>query len=84
MVLASGAPLSSTALFFAVLIKLGVAKDGNSPASIDQGHGRHAIQTLFICGSHRQHHGHRQVDDTTWDKEVNILWGEKRHIYAEK
>lgn len=43
VVLAGGAPLASTALFFAVFIKLWVAKDSNSFALIDKGHGRHTI-----------------------------------------
>lgn len=78
MVLAGGAPLPRTSLFFAVLVELRVAQDGHPPALVDQGHGRHAVQTLFVCGGHRQHHGHRQVNDATWDKreeeEETMLW----------
>lgn len=66
MAFAGGAPLPRTSLFFAVFVELRVAQDGHPPALVNQGHGRHAVQTLFVCGRHRQHHGHRQVDDPTW------------------
>lgn len=69
MVLAGGAPLPCASLLFAVLVELGVAQDGHPPALVHQGHGRHAIQTLLVCGRHRQHHGHRQVDDATWGQQ---------------
>lgn len=65
VVLAGGAPLTSASFFFAVFIKLWVAKDGHSSALIDQGHSCYTIQTLFICSGDWQHHRHRQVDDTT-------------------
>lgn len=58
VVLAGGAPLTSTALLFSVLIELRVAEDGHSPALIDQSHGCRTIQTLFVCSRHRQHHRH--------------------------
>lgn len=65
VVLAGGAPLASTSLLFAVFIKLWVAKDGHSSALINQGHSCNTVQPLLICSGHRQHHGHRQVDDAT-------------------
>lgn len=43
VVLAGGAPLASTALFFAVFIKLWVAKDSNSFSLIDKGYSCHTI-----------------------------------------
>lgn len=66
MAFAGGAPLPRASLFFAVFVELRVSQDGHPPALVNQGHGRHAIQTLFVCGTHRQHHRHRQVDDPTW------------------
>lgn len=38
VVLAGGAPLAGTSLFFAVFIKLWVAQDGHSSALVNQGH----------------------------------------------
>lgn len=73
VVLAGGAPLAGAALLLAVLVELGVAQDGHPPALVDQRHGRHAVQPLLVGGGHRQHHGHRQVDDAAcgWRGEKN-------------
>lgn len=43
VVFAGGAPLTSTPLFFAVFVKLGVAEDGYSFAVVDQSHSSHAV-----------------------------------------
>lgn len=43
VVLAGGAPLTSTTLLLAVFVKLRVANNGDSPALVDQSHGCHAI-----------------------------------------
>lgn len=60
-----GAPLSGTALLFAVLIELWVPKNSYAFTLVLQSYSRTAIQLLLGLSADRQNDGDRQVDGTT-------------------
>ena len=62
----SSAPLSGTALLFAVFVKLWVPENSHSSTLVLESYSRAAVQLLLFLSANRQDDGNGQVDGPTW------------------